>query len=113
MDSRRTDHIRIRDLLDRASVPGLNEIIIKASGMLAWNMSHPSHPMHQVYLDSCLNTTTRSAAAGLVKVTVARESIAVRNAQRVWNSCPALRSAKSAGVARSALERFVRTVPFL
>ena len=80
---KRTDHVRIRDLLDKASVPGLNEVVVIASGMLAWNMTHPSHPMHQIYLESCLNTTTRSATAGLVKVTVARESIGVQNAQSV------------------------------
>ena len=110
---KRTDHVRIRDLLDRACVPSLNEVVIKASGMLAWMMTHPSHPLHSIFLESCLQTTTRSASAGLVKVTKARESVAIRNAQRVWNCCSALRSAQTTGAARSAIDKFVRTIPFL
>lgn len=108
---RRSDHVYIRDLLDRAGIPSLNEVVAKASGLLAWNMQRPSHPMHNIFVESTLNSVTRSATAGLVKVTDAMESVGVRNAQRVWNRCPALRTAQSPRSARKALDEFIRMIP--
>ena len=108
---RRTDHIRIRNLLDKAQVPSLNEVVVRASGMLAWSMTSPKHPLHHIYEESRLDSVTRSSSAGLLKVTTAKESISVRNAQLVWNACSELRSATSAGAAKAALKSFVRTTP--
>ena len=108
---KRTDHIRTNRLLKEANLPSLNEIVVQASGMLAWHMSLPRHPLHTIYLQSRLESATRSAANGLVRITSAVESIAVHNAQRVWNSCPDLRTASSARAARSALQKYVESLP--
>lgn len=108
---RRADHVRTRDLLDRAKLPSLNTIVVETSGMLAWYMTRESHPMHRIYVDSRLDTTTRASANGLVKVTDCVESIGVRNAQLIWNACSGLRSAATPAAAKSALKRFVRTLP--
>lgn len=108
---KRTDHVRVRDLLDRANLPSLNAIIVESSGMLAWHMTKESHPMHNIYTDSRLETSTRASSNGLVKVTDCAESIGVRNAQLVWNACPGLRSAATTSAAKSALKQFVRSIP--
>ena len=109
----RVDRTRIQDLLDKAGLLSLNQIVGQDAGKLAWAMTNPSHPLHQVYLESCLTSTTRSAANGLIRATSAKGSIGVYNAQRVWNSCPELREAKSARSAREALRKFARTLPLV
>lgn len=103
---KRVDRVRIRNLLCKADLQSLNSIVIEASGLLAWHMTEPSNPLHQVYLDSRLETATRSASMGLVRVTDHLESIGVRNAQRVWNACAALRTATTPTGAKSALRKF-------
>ena len=108
---KRSDHIRISQLLAQAQLPSLNEIVVHSSGMLAWKMSFPHHPLHSIYQESRLKSATRSAAHGLVKVTSAVESISIRNSQRVWNACQDLRSASSATMAQNVLRKFVKHLP--
>ena len=106
---RRTDHIRIRDLLDMAGLPSLNEVVVQAAGMLAWHMSTEGHTLHNVYAKSCIRGPTRSATHQLVKTEIVPESIGIRNAQKVWNACPELRTAKSVQCAKRVLKSFIRS----
>ena len=79
---RRGEDIRIGQLLGEANLPSLNVVVVQASGMLAWHMSHPDHPLHGIFRESRIESSTRSATSGLVKVTGtgAQESITVCNA---------------------------------
>ena len=110
---RRVDHISVRDLLARANLPSLNSIVVEAAGMLAWSMTNEDHPLHNLYLASQIHSVTRAAAAGAVRVTDAQESIGVRNAQLVWNACPALRAATSKRTAKTVLGKFIKEIPVI
>ena len=110
---RRADRIPVSDLLARAKLPSLNSIVVEAAGMLAWSMARKGHPLHDIYLASRLDSVTRAATSGEVKVTDAIESIGVRNAQMVWNACPSLRMATTKPTARSRLREFVKEIPVL
>ena len=104
---RRSDHIKIADLLDKAGLESLNRLVVKSSGLLAWKMTQPEHPLHHVYISSVLTSTTRSSSLGKVKVssTDTSRNLAIINAQRTWNVCGPLREAKTIIEAKSVLQK--------
>jgi len=58
---RRKDKVPIESLLEKARIPALNHLVATASGMLAWNMSQPGHPLHHIFLEANLSSTTRAS----------------------------------------------------
>ena len=111
---RRRDHIRVRDILDRSGLEGLNRSVAKAAGMLAWHASSPSHTLNWVFSDLAGTAKTRFATENLLRLPkpkIAKKSIGVVNMVKIWNACGPLRVAKTVKEAKSALKTFARKIP--
>ena len=106
---RRTDHIRTRDLLDRAKLPSLNEMVIRSSGILAWAMASPKHPLHRVFINLAADPRTRTATAGLLRIPEGGNT-PMYNVCKIWNACPELRAAGTKHAAKNTINKFARAV---
>ena len=65
---RRSDHVRVEELLKKARLQAMNVIVCSNSAMLAWRASKPTSPLHDLFLDMVPNGRTRSKAAGKLEV---------------------------------------------
>ena len=97
----RKDKIPIANLLTKAKVPTINEIVVKRSALEAWK-SMNGGALKQALIPT--GSTTRAASEGLV--TSRTTSIPDTNMKRCWNLCPELRKAKSLNQARKAARKF-------
>ena len=111
---RRRDHVRVRDILDRSGLDGLNRSVARSAGLLAWHASSPSHTLNWVFNDLAGAAKTRFASENLLhlpKSKIARISIGVVNMVKVWNACKPLRLSKTVKKAKESLKIFVRSIP--
>ena len=104
------DRVPIETLLGKARIPALNHLVAKASGMLVWKMSQPDHPLHHIFLESNLSSTTRASSAGKLRIPDS-QALGIVNGFRVWNHCPDLRTATSCHSARRILSHFSKSLP--
>ena len=112
LGKRRTDHITVRDLMDKSSLKSLNHIVIEQSGLLAWKMSRPGHPLHRQYQEATMDARTRSAGNNILRVPpLSGGNLAIYNAFTVWNASTNLRSATSEEMAKRAIKKFARSAP--
>ena len=107
----RKQHLRVQDLLNRASLPTINQIVCQQAGVAAWRaVKQPdSSPLSKLLTP--FDARTRSAAADLVKA-LHPTCVASANMCRVWNECPELRAAGSLSMARVWARQFAHTVCF-
>ena len=109
---RRSDHVRVEDLLKKAGLESVNAMICSSSAMLAWRASKPTSPLHDLFLDMIPNGCTRSRAAGKIEVPAPNtKNLAVWNMATTWNAIPDLRLAKSEGKAKQVVRKFVKSLP--
>ena len=109
---RRSDHVRIPDLLMRAGLEGVNAMVCCNSAMLAWRASKPASPLHNIFLSMVPNGCTRSKAAGKIEVPPPNtKNLALWNMAVTWNAIPDLRLAKSEGRAKKIVKKFVKSLP--
>ena len=107
---RRKDKVPIESLLEKARIPALNHLVATASGMLAWNMSQPGHPLHHIFLEANLSSTTRASTAGKLRIPDS-QALGIVNGFRVWNQCSELRSATTRNQAKNILLKFSQSLP--
>lgn len=88
---KRIDHIRISDLLDRAGLPTINELVVARSALAAWTAAKGG-ALSDLLQPS--DTRTRSAAAGLLQPRYPH-CTAASNMANIWNYSEELRKAKS------------------
>ena len=109
---RRSDHVRIEDLLKKASLESVNGMICSSSTMLAWRASKPQSPLHDLFQSMLPPGCTRSRAAGKIEVPAPNtKNLAVWNMAMTWNTIPDLRAAKPEGKAKQVLRKFVKSLP--
>ena len=109
---RRSDHVRVEELLKKASLQAVNVIVCSNSAMLAWRASKPTSPLHDLFLDMVPNGRTRSKAAGKLEVPPPNtKNLALWNMAMTWNAIPDLRVAKSEGKAKQVVKKFVKSIP--
>ena len=109
---RRSDHVRVEDLLKKAGLEAINAMVCSNSAMLAWKASRPGSPLHDLFLDMMPNGSTRSRAAGKIEVPPPNsKNLALWNMAVTWNSIPDLRVAKSEGKAKQIVRKFVKSIP--
>jgi hypothetical protein len=91
--------ITTKDLLERAGIPSLNEMIVSSVAMETWNARHSNdggngakNYVGAIILDqdSALKST-RAAAAGMVEFPLRGRDIFVSSGARTWNLSEALR----------------------
>ena len=109
---RRSDHVRVEDLLQKAGLESVNASVCYNSAMLAWRASKSQSPLNSIFQEMLPRGSTRSKAAGELEVPAPNtKNLALWNMARSWNSIPALRTAKSVGEAKRIVQKFVKTLP--
>ena len=90
---RRSDHVRVEDLLKKAGLESVNSMVCSNSAMLAWKASKPESPLHDLFLDMLPHGCTRSRAAGKIEVPAPNtKNIALWNMAVTWNAMQSLTS---------------------
>ena len=88
---KRSDRYRVTDLVDRANLPTVNQIVVKGAALAAWKAQNGG-PLADLLED--FDGRTRGCANNLTKPASSR-CIAAKNLADVWNHCEALRQAKT------------------
>jgi hypothetical protein len=131
---KRTDHVRISDLLGSAGLPGINQVAVQAMATMTWAAFHshdgPNHDRNGlgrtifgtrynndatgVSPDNHMNyvnkMTTRSKTSGEVAISL-RNNCFAHHAAKMWNKCPTLRAAASKSEAKSVATKLARDSP--
>ena len=109
---KRTDHVRVEDLLKKSGLESVNAMVCSSSAMLAWRAYDPDNPLHGLLAALQPRGNTRSKEAGLLQVPPPdTKNFALWNMATVWNAVPELRTAKSEGAAKRVIKKFVRSIP--
>ena len=109
---RRSDHVRIEDLMKKAGLEAVNTMVCSNSAMLAWRASQPKSPLHEVFQSMLPSGCTRSKTAGKIEVPAPNtRNLALWNMAVTWNAIPDLRIAKSEGMARKIVKNFEKSLP--
>ena len=106
LNIRRADHVRTEDLMDRAKIPTLNEIVVRQAALNSWKAVNGGalSEFLQPY-----DSRTRAAESNLRRP-VSRRCIAISNMANCWNASQPLRNAKTIGEARSAARKLANSV---
>jgi hypothetical protein len=101
------DHIPIEDLLESAKFMSLNQIVVRATAMAAWNahesnngVAGPRNPVGNLMFDSgnaLAVRPTRATAAGVVRVLTRGVNTLVTHALETWNVCTELSRGQQGG----------------
>jgi hypothetical protein len=113
------DRISTKDLLERAGIPSLNEMIVSAVAMETWNArrSNDGGNGAKNYVGAIIFDQdralkfTRAAAAGRVEVPLRGRDTFVSNGARTWNSSEALSEALTKSSARLAAKNVAERSP--
>ena len=102
----RADHYKVEDLLDRANMPSINEIVVRQSAMASWKASQGGalEELLQPY-----DVRTRGSSSNLRKP-ISQRCTAARNMCATWNASGLLREAKSLSEARRAARELSKSV---
>ena len=112
LKKRRSDHVRVEDLLKKSGLQSVNAMVFSSSAMLAWRAADSGHPLHGLFAALKPRGSTRSNEAGLLQVPPPdTKNLALWNMAKVWNAIPDLRAAKSEGVAKKVVKKFVHSLP--
>jgi hypothetical protein len=120
----RSNRTRVATLLERAKLPSVNRMVVSAIGMEAWKAYWSSdggdgrrNPAGAMLFKGAIGDTvtcersSRSDAVGQTRVPLRGHNTFISHAAGIWNSCPALRDARSKGAAKRAMSAFLETVP--
>jgi hypothetical protein len=120
---RREDHIPFKDLLEAAKLMSLNQLVVWAMAMAAWNthvsndsVAGTSNPVGNLMFGSGNAPTvrpTRTKAAGEVRVPARGMNTLVTHALKTLNACAELRDSKSKAEASRAATNLARNSPLL
>jgi hypothetical protein len=116
---KRTDRVKVSDLIRRAGVPSFNHQVALATGMEVWSAFSSSdggdicrNPVGNLVFDNILRARpSRAASAGLIPVLLCGVNTMTNNLARFWNACPSLALAETKGAAKKAVLLFVRDLP--
>ena len=112
---RRSEHVKVADLLDDAKLPTVNKIVVRESAMSAWNALSPhsgGSPLSETFETLHQDGRTRGASSGVLRMPDDDKNVLIKNAATVWNRYPDLRAAKSLSSARSYIMRKIwPTIP--
>ena len=86
---RRTDHVRVEDLLKKGGLESVNSMVCSSSAMLAWRASQPDSPLNCLFKDMLPRGSTRSKDAGKIEVPPPiTKNLALWNIAVTWNALP-------------------------
>jgi len=118
----RRDHIKVQDLLTRASMPSYNEVSVRAIAMETWKAYHSldgpdgsRNPLGKLIFSEGITSdsrTSRAATEGIIPLPLrSRAGTFVWNASTVWNSSKALREASTKTEAMKVAKNLARQAP--
>ena len=104
---RRADHYRATDLVDRASIQTVNEIVVRQSATMAWRANNGNSLKHVL---EPYDGRTRPWHQGTedMKKAVSQRCLPAVNMCRIWNSSEALRKATSLNEAKSITRKMAK-----
>ena len=116
---KRSDHIPVKDLLNKAGLPSVNRLVVKAVAMEAWKAYASTDggggsrkPIGSMMFDCNIETRpTRSTEAGLVKVPLRGCNTFITHAATVWNNSEDLRVAKTSSAAKRVAKDIAKKAP--
>jgi hypothetical protein len=117
---KRSDHIEVHDLIARAGLPTMNELITRSIALETWtafnssdgNSSGGRNPLGSTMFDgSGYKRDTRAAAAGIVQDPLRGYNTLVSNGIGIWNEWPELRAATTRGSAKRIAAKLAKSVP--
>jgi hypothetical protein len=115
---RRKDHVTVETLLERAKLPSVNRMVVKATALEAWSAfvskgggDGSRNAIGQMMFDNRSLRPSRLAAAGEVVVPSRGVETFVTRAAVLWNSCPEIRAAQSKGEAKSVADTLANNAP--
>ena len=97
---RRADHYRATDLVDRASIQTVNEIVVRQSATMAWRANN-GNSLKDVLEPYDGRTRPWHQGTEDMKKAVSQRCLPAVNMCRIWNSSEALRKATSLNEAKS------------
>ena len=102
----RADHYKVEDLLDRAGLPSINEIVVRQSAVASWKATQGGalKELLQPYDDR-----TRGSSSNMRKP-ISQRCTAAKNMCLTWNASSSLREAKSLPEARRAARELAKSV---
>ena len=103
---KRADHYKTSDLLDRAGVPTLNEIVVRQSCVAAWK-AEQGGPLNDALV--AFDDRTRGSSHDMRRAASARCQPAC-NMATAWNVSESLRQAKNLQQAKTAAKKLARSV---
>jgi hypothetical protein len=116
---KRTDRVKVSDLIRRAGVTSFNHQVASATGMEAWSAFSSSdggdgcrNPVGNLVFDNIVRARpSRAASAGLIPVPLRGVNTMINNLARFWNACPSLRLAETKCAAKKAVQLLVSDLP--
>ena len=109
---RRSDHVRVQDLLKKAGLVGINAMVCSNSAMLAWRASKSDSPLNDLFQSMLPNGCTRNRAADKLEVPAPNiKNLAIWNMAVTWNAISDLRVAKTERKAKQIVRKFVKSLP--
>jgi predicted RNase H-like HicB family nuclease len=117
--AKRSDHIRVADLLAAARMPHINELVTKAVALEAWKSrcsdDGKDGSMNLIGLAlfgngslEHLKRPSRSTEAGKIRVPLRGEKTFISHAAKVWNAVPDLRTAETVSAGQKAALAFAK-----
>jgi hypothetical protein len=127
---KKTEHIRVCDLLDAARIPSINRLAVAATALEAWKAHRSTdgdngdrNPAGMIMFGSRPGggggqngiehgaRVLRGAAAGEVAVPLRGSMSFVSNATRIWNASPTIRVANTLAEAKMGAKSLANTAP--
>jgi hypothetical protein len=113
------DRVSFPDLLERAGIPSINEMVVNAIAIETWNCRHSSDGGKgaknfvgsTIFDTGKAVKTTRASTAGMAVVPLRGRDTFVSNGAKTWNSLEALRVALSKSAARLAAKNLAARSP--
>ncbi len=120
--AKKSDKIRVEDLLAEAGFPSLNKLVVHTIAMECWRALNlrdvPNGPLNPLgsLLNTCettvTNARTRAAKAGCIPPPAKHQVDSFTWwAYTCWNSTPSLRAAKTVSAAKKAANDLTESVP--
>jgi hypothetical protein len=116
---RRIDHITIPDLLEKAKIPSINSMVVKAVAMEAWSaynscdgVNGARNPLGSLIFDGTGGSrNSRAAMAGKIQIPLRGCNTFAVHAAQLWNASPALRTSETKAAAKMAAAEMARSAP--
>ena len=83
---RRSDHVRVKDLMKKSQLESVNAMVCSSSAMLAWRASKPGNTLHDLFQEMSPRGCTRNRTVGNMEVPAPNtRNVALWNMATTWN----------------------------